>query len=169
MPLSLTEAEDRDALNGRLGAEEVPMLTTEVDLPKLTKRQREVLSLLAGGKSNKEIARALDIAEATTKIHMAALLRALGVRNRTEAAFKAGKLVNFPGLPAPLSPMAVAQPLGMNRSAEIDLASGRAADPEQPSADAQLTAFRDDRLHQDRHEHAAVGGMILESRRRRLR
>jgi hypothetical protein len=48
-------------------------------------------------------------------------LRALGVRNRTEAAFKAGKLVNFPGLPAPLSPMAVAQPLGMNRSVEIDL------------------------------------------------
>jgi DNA-binding NarL/FixJ family response regulator len=121
VPLSLTEAEDRDALDGRLGAEEVPMLTTEVDLPKLTKRQREVLSLLAGGKSNKEIARVLDIAEATTKIHMAALLRALGVRNRTEAAFKAGKLVNFPGLPAPLSPIAVAQPLGMNRSAEIDL------------------------------------------------
>ncbi len=121
VPLSLTEAEDRDALDGRLGAEEVPMLTTEVDLPKLTKRQREVLSLLAGGKSNKEIARVLDIAEATTKIHTAALLRALGVRNRTEAAFKAGKLVNFPGLPAPLCPMAVAQPLGMNRSAEIDL------------------------------------------------
>ena len=76
-----------------LGGEEVPMLTTEVDLPKLTKRQREVLSLLAGGKSNKEIARVLGIAEATTKIHMAALLRALGVRNRTEAAFKAANLV----------------------------------------------------------------------------
>ena len=40
----------------------------------------------------KEIARALDIAEATTKIHMAALLRALGARNRTEAAFKAADL-----------------------------------------------------------------------------
>ena len=115
-----TQAEDRDALDGRLGAEEVPMLTTEVDLPKLTKRQREVLSLLAGGKSNKEIARVLDIAEATTKIHMAALLRALRVRNRTEAAFKAGS-PSIPGLPAPLSPMAVAQPLGMNRSVEIDL------------------------------------------------
>ena len=103
-----------------LGGEEVPMLTTEVDLPKLTRRQREVLSLLVGGKSNKEIARVLHIAQATTKIHMAALLRALRVRNRTEAAFKAGKLVNS-GLPAPLSPMAVAQPLGMNRSVEIDL------------------------------------------------
>ena len=44
--------------------------------------------------SNKEIARALKIAEATTKIHMAALLRALGARNRTEAAYKAGNLIN---------------------------------------------------------------------------
>ena len=57
-----------------------------------------MLSLLARGKSNKEIARALDIAEATTKIHMAALLRALGVRNRTEAAYRAGNLVNSTGL-----------------------------------------------------------------------
>ena len=39
--------------------------------------------LLARGRSNKEIARALNIAEATTKIHMAALLRTLGVRNGT--------------------------------------------------------------------------------------
>jgi DNA-binding NarL/FixJ family response regulator len=71
-----------------------PALSTEADVLKLTKRQREVLSLLARGRSNKEIARALEIAEATTKIHMAALLRALGVRNRTEAAFKAGNLIN---------------------------------------------------------------------------
>ena len=74
----------------------LPTLST--DVLKLTKRQREVLSLLARGKSNKEIARALDIAEATTKIHMAALLRALGVRNRTEAAYRAGNLVNSTGL-----------------------------------------------------------------------
>jgi DNA-binding NarL/FixJ family response regulator len=71
----------------------LPALSTEVDVLKLTKRQREVLTLLAGGLSNKEIARALHIAEATTKIHMAALLRGLGARNRTEAAFKAANLV----------------------------------------------------------------------------
>jgi DNA-binding NarL/FixJ family response regulator len=41
---------------------------------------------MAEGYSNKEIARNLDIAEATTKIHAAAILRELGVRNRTEAA-----------------------------------------------------------------------------------
>ena len=57
---------------------------------KLTPRQREVLRLLTQGMSNKEIARALKIAEATTKIHMAALLRTLGARDRTEAAYKAG-------------------------------------------------------------------------------
>jgi len=56
------------------------------DFSKLTSRQKEVLELMAEGYSNKEIARNLDIAEATTKIHAAAVLRELGVRNRTEAA-----------------------------------------------------------------------------------
>lgn len=60
---------------------------------KLTPRQHEILPLLAQGMSNKEIARSLGIAEGTTKIHTAALLRALGARNRTEAAFIAAKLV----------------------------------------------------------------------------
>jgi hypothetical protein len=63
-----------------------------------------VLSHLALGRSNKEIAQALHIAEATTKVHAAALLRALGARNRTEAAFKAGKLVNALDRYAPSSP-----------------------------------------------------------------
>jgi len=56
------------------------------NLARLTPRQKEVLQLMAEGCSNKEIARNLDIAEATTKIHAAAILRELGVRNRTEAA-----------------------------------------------------------------------------------
>jgi DNA-binding NarL/FixJ family response regulator len=60
---------------------------------KLTPRQHEILPLLAQGMSNKEIARHLCIAEGTTKIHTAALLRALGARNRTEAAFICAKLV----------------------------------------------------------------------------
>ena len=61
---------------------------------KLTPRQNEVLHLLARGMSNKEVARELNIAEGTCKIHAAALLRALGARNRTEAAFMAAKLVS---------------------------------------------------------------------------
>jgi len=56
------------------------------NLARLTSRQKEVLKLMAEGYSNKEIARNLEIAEATTKIHAAAILRELGVRNRTEAA-----------------------------------------------------------------------------------
>lgn len=60
---------------------------------RLTRRQRDVLPLLARGMSNKEIARALNIAEATTKIHAAALCRVLGVRNRTEAAVAARTLL----------------------------------------------------------------------------
>jgi DNA-binding NarL/FixJ family response regulator len=60
--------------------------TTSANLGRLTSRQKEVLKLMAEGYSNKEIARDLEIAEATTKIHAAAVLRELGVRNRTEAA-----------------------------------------------------------------------------------
>lgn len=56
------------------------------DIDRLTPRQREVLSLIAEGLPNKEIARKLHISEATTKIHAGALMRVLGVRNRTEAA-----------------------------------------------------------------------------------
>jgi DNA-binding NarL/FixJ family response regulator len=94
VPASFATIGDGNAVSSRFDREALPTLSTEADVLKLTKRQREVLSLLARGLSNKEIARALDIAEATTKIHMAALLRGLGVRNRTEAAFKAANLVH---------------------------------------------------------------------------
>ena len=59
----------------------------------LSARQQKVLYLLARGMSNKEIAHALSIAESTSKIHTSAVLRALGVRNRTEAAIKALKII----------------------------------------------------------------------------
>lgn len=54
----------------------------------LTPRQRQVLGLMGEGLSNKEIAKFLGISDSTTKIHVAALMRALGVRNRTEAALR---------------------------------------------------------------------------------
>ena len=94
VPASFAKIGGGSALSSQFDGEAFPALSTEADVLKLTKRQREVLTLLARGLSNKEIARALDIAEATTKIHMAALLRGLGVRNRTEAAFKAANLVS---------------------------------------------------------------------------
>ncbi len=58
----------------------------------LPPRQREVLSLLAEGRSNKEIARRLNLAEGTVKVHLAGLFRKLGVRNRTGAVAVASRL-----------------------------------------------------------------------------
>lgn len=52
----------------------------------LTPRQRQVLDLIVAGQSNKEIARSLTLGEGTVKIHVAALLKALGVSNRSAAA-----------------------------------------------------------------------------------
>jgi len=52
----------------------------------LTQRQRQVLKAIAHGLSNQEIAGDLGIALATVKLHVNAILRALRVRNRTEAA-----------------------------------------------------------------------------------
>jgi DNA-binding NarL/FixJ family response regulator len=56
----------------------------------LTKRQREVLALIAQGKSNKVICRELGLAEGTVKIHVSAILRALMVCTRTQAVVAAG-------------------------------------------------------------------------------
>ncbi len=52
----------------------------------LTQRQREVLDRLREGKSNKQIAHELGLSEGTVKIHMTAIFKSLGVRNRTQAA-----------------------------------------------------------------------------------
>lgn len=54
--------------------------------PPLSPRQRDVLALLERGLSNKEIARSLGIAEATVKIHVHNLLKALGTESRQKAA-----------------------------------------------------------------------------------
>jgi two-component system, NarL family, nitrate/nitrite response regulator NarL len=53
---------------------------------KLTRREREILSLVSGGLSNKMIARALDITEGTVKVHVKHLLKKLKLRSRVEMA-----------------------------------------------------------------------------------
>lgn len=55
----------------------------------LTQREAEVLSGLRQGKSNKEIARDLDLQEVTIKLHVKTLCRKLGAKNRTQAAIMA--------------------------------------------------------------------------------
>ncbi|MGE7417077.1 response regulator [Methylobacterium tarhaniae] len=62
-------------------------------IPDLTPRQRDVLALLVEGRSNKEIARRLQLGEGTVKVHMAALLRSLGVQNRAAAAVVGARLL----------------------------------------------------------------------------
>lgn len=58
----------------------------------LTDRQFDVLVLLAKGKQNKEIARALGVSQHTVKIHVTAVFKALGVNNRTQAVIAAQKM-----------------------------------------------------------------------------
>ena len=82
----------------------------------LTPRQAEVLALLIQGKPNKLICRDLNLAEGTVKIHVAAILKALGVMNRTQAVvavsrmgLKLGPLRPRPGAGTP--PPSASRPL----------------------------------------------------------
>jgi two-component system, NarL family, nitrate/nitrite response regulator NarL len=58
---------------------------------KLSTRETQILNCLRQGAPNKAIARRLDVAEATVKIHMKAILRKIGVANRTQAAMWASQ------------------------------------------------------------------------------
>ena len=65
----------------------------------LSEREREVLSLMAGGATNKEIADRLFLSPHTVKDHTSALYRKLGVRNRVEAVQRAERLKLTPSAP----------------------------------------------------------------------
>lgn len=60
-----------------------------VDLPELTRREREVLPLLASGRTNRQIAAELGIGAETVKDHVASLYRKLDVRDRVSAVREA--------------------------------------------------------------------------------
>jgi PAS domain S-box-containing protein len=66
-------------------------VTAEPDAPpSLTPRQAEILRLLRQGLSNRLIAERLGVGEGTVKLHVSALMKRLGARNRTEAALTQG-------------------------------------------------------------------------------
>jgi DNA-binding NarL/FixJ family response regulator len=59
---------------------------------RLTGRQREIMALVANrGLSNKKIAQILNISESTVKVHISSILKAYGVRNRTQLALAGNK------------------------------------------------------------------------------
>lgn len=61
-----------------------PAPASEID--RLTPREREILACLARGESNKVIARSLDVAESTVKIHVQNILKKLNLASRVQAA-----------------------------------------------------------------------------------
>jgi DNA-binding NarL/FixJ family response regulator len=65
---------------------DVPAADEPVPMPALTRRQLEILRLVAEGRSNAEVARLLWVTEQTVKFHLANVYRKLGVANRTEAS-----------------------------------------------------------------------------------
>ena len=80
----------------RLSPEAAARLVREVRAPEspeaLTKREIEVLRLVAAGRANKEIARELEVAEQTIKAHVSSILSKLGVQSRTQAALHAFRI-----------------------------------------------------------------------------
>lgn len=75
----------REELRRVTGALATPRVVSDVEVP-LTQRESEVLSQLANGLTNKEIAIALGISYETVKEHVQHILRKIGVSDRTQAA-----------------------------------------------------------------------------------
>jgi two-component system nitrate/nitrite response regulator NarL len=70
--------------NVRADARSAPVAVADHD--RLSPREREILEFLVPGASNKEIARALDLAESTVKIHIRGILKKLNLSSRVQAA-----------------------------------------------------------------------------------
>jgi DNA-binding NarL/FixJ family response regulator len=88
-----------DASDGNSDATSAP--PGVVDPFGLTRRERDVLALLATGRTNRQIAASLFIAESTAGVHVSNILGKLGVDNRVEAAAIAHRLGFGAGAPNP--------------------------------------------------------------------
>lgn len=86
-PSSAIKGDRRDKAAPLVENERAIIVTTEtVAAPHLSPRELVILRCLIEGNSNKGIARKIDIAEATVKVHVKAILRKIRVQNRTQAA-----------------------------------------------------------------------------------
>jgi DNA-binding CsgD family transcriptional regulator len=91
LALLLPGTEARDSVQSRERASEA-----------LTVRERDVLSMISQGLSNKRVARALEISPETVKSHVKSIFLKLAVGTRAEAVFRAGSVGLLPGSePAP--------------------------------------------------------------------
>ena len=96
-PQALRAVTTPKALPGGGLPEQAARTSTPIKSLGLTPRQVDVLTLLVQGKPNKLICRTLNLAEGTVKTHTAAIYRALGVMNRTQAVYAVNRL----GIPLP--------------------------------------------------------------------
>jgi two-component system nitrate/nitrite response regulator NarL len=86
-----------------VGSADVAQLDVDRQCKKLSDRETKILLCLMKGDSNKQIGRKFDIAEATVKVHLKAILRKIRVSNRTQAAVWAhhNKIGSSPSLVDP--------------------------------------------------------------------
>jgi DNA-binding NarL/FixJ family response regulator len=104
---SASEAQLREAILAVMDGEMISALPegrSSEGAALLTRRQEQVLQLIHQGHSNKAIANILDISVTTVQVHVSAILKALDVQNRTQAALVAGTLL----ADDPVAPPAVA-------------------------------------------------------------
>ena len=82
----------------QLGPDAAALLVQEMRAPAaLSERELAILKLLVEGKTNKEIAAALEIGEKTVKTHMSSIMPKLNVQSRTQAALVAVRMGLVPG------------------------------------------------------------------------
>jgi NarL family two-component system response regulator LiaR len=89
MHIIRSAAEGKVCLSPRAAARLIQEMRSPTTQVRLTDREREVLRRMAIGRTNKEIARSLDIALTTVKSHVRSILDKLGVDSRTQAALYA--------------------------------------------------------------------------------
>jgi DNA-binding NarL/FixJ family response regulator len=82
-----------------LASDPAPASAASGEPSNLTEREREILTMMVAGASHKEIARSLELAEITIKLHAQRIVKKLGVRNRAAAIARAvrDRLVDPPG------------------------------------------------------------------------